>query len=94
VNRPEGIWYTPVTGIWQTVWLEPVPETYIENLKITPNIDANTLKVEAITNTASTANKVEVIVKEGGKVVATGKSINNQPVEISMPENVKLWSPN
>lgn len=94
VNKPEGIWYTPVTGIWQTVWLEPVPETYIENLKITPNIDNKTLKVEAITNAASSTDKIEVIVKEGGKVIATAKSINNQPVEIAMPENVKLWSPN
>lgn len=93
VNKPEGIWYTPVTGIWQTVWLEPVPETYIEDLKITPNIDNNTLKIQALTNTVSSAQKVEVKVKEGDKVVATSQSINNQPVEIIMPENVKLWSP-
>lgn len=94
VNRPEGIWYTPVTGIWQTVWLEPVPETYFENLKITPNIDNNTLKVEAIVNSVTSAQKVEVIIKEGDKIVATSKVINNQPVEVIMPENVKLWSPN
>lgn len=94
VNRPEGIWYTPVTGIWQTVWLEPVPETYIENLKITPNIDNNTLKVEAIVNSVTSAQKVEVVIKEGDKIVATSKVINNQPVEVIMQENVKLWSPN
>ncbi|MDD4777648.1 MAG: glycoside hydrolase family 2 TIM barrel-domain containing protein [Fermentimonas sp.] len=93
VNRPEGIWYTPVTGIWQTVWLEPVPETYIKDLKITPNIDNNTLLVEAITNMYTSANRVEVTVKDGNSVVATGKSINKQPVEIAMPKNVKLWSP-
>lgn len=93
VNKPEGIWYTPVTGIWQTVWLEPVPETYIEDLKITPNIDNNTLKVQALTNVASATQKVEVIIKEGDKIVATSQAINNQPVEIIMPENVKLWSP-
>src|SRR5690606_4733574 len=86
VNRPEGIWYTPVTGIWQTVWLEPVPETYIENLKITPNIDNNTLKVEAIVNSVTSAQKVEVVIKEGDKIVATSKVINNQPVEVIMPE--------
>ncbi len=93
VNKPEGIWYTPVTGIWQTVWLEPVPETYIKDIKITPNIDNNTLLVEAITNIYSNANKIEVTVKDGNSVVAIGKSINNQPVEIAMPQNVKLWSP-
>lgn len=39
VNNPEGIWYTPVTGIWQTVWLEPVTARHIEELRITPDID-------------------------------------------------------
>jgi len=93
VNKPEGIWYTPVTGIWQTVWLEPVPETYIEDLKITPNIDNNTLKVQALTNMVSPTQKVEVKIMEGDRVVASSQAINNLPVEITMPENVKLWSP-
>lgn len=93
VNRPEGIWYTPVTGIWQTVWLEPVPETYIKDLKVTPNIDNNTLLVDAITNIYTSANRVEVTVKDGNSIVAKGKSINKQPVEIAMPQNVKLWTP-
>lgn len=93
VNDPHGIWYTPVTGIWQTVWLEPVPETYIKDLKITPDIDKNLLIVDAVTNINSLSNKIEVKVKEGNNVVATGQSINNEPVEIVMPQNVKLWSP-
>ena len=93
VNRPEGIWYTPVTGIWQTVWLEPVPETYIKDLRVTPDVDKNSLMVDAITNSQSASTRVEVKVKDGNNVVATGKSINNQSVEISMPQNVKLWSP-
>ena len=94
VNRPEGIWYTPATGIWQTVWLEPVPQTYIENIKITPDVDKNILAVQAIANVCTSGAKVEVKVKEGSRVVATGQSINNLPVEIAMPENAKLWSPN
>lgn len=93
VNQPHGIWYTPVTGIWQTVWLEPVPEVHIENLKITPDVDKNHLLVEAVANSGINMGRVEVIVKEGSQVVASGQSINNLPVEISMPENVKLWSP-
>ncbi len=93
VNKPHGIWYTPVTGIWQTVWLEPVPEVHIENLKITPDVDKNHLLVEAVANRGVNTGRVEVKVKEGTRVVASGQSINNLPVEVSMPENVKLWSP-
>jgi beta-galactosidase/beta-glucuronidase len=46
VNHPNGIWYTPVTGIWQTVWLEPVDHTSIAQLKITPDIDKNSVSVQ------------------------------------------------
>lgn len=42
-----GIWYTPQSGIWQTVWLEAVPDTYIKQLKITPNFDEAYLDVSA-----------------------------------------------
>ena len=46
VRKPEGIWYTPTTGIWQTVWLEPVPKTYIRGVTITPLIDEDTATLE------------------------------------------------
>ncbi len=39
VRKPHGIWYTPTSGIWQTVWLEPVNAAYITELKITPDVD-------------------------------------------------------
>lgn len=45
VLHPGTIWYTAVSGIWQTVWLEPVPQTYISRLKITPDIDSNQVRV-------------------------------------------------
>lgn len=93
VNRPEGIWYTPVSGIWQTVWLEPVPEKFIENIKITPDIDKNIITVQATTNQGAATDKVEVKVMDGSRVIAVGQSINNQPVDVSMPENPRLWSP-
>ena len=94
VNNPHGIWYTPVSGIWQTVWMEPVPEKYIENVKITPDIDKNIINVEAFINQPASSDRIEVKVMEGSRVVATGQSINNQPVEVSMPTNPRLWSPN
>ncbi len=93
VNKPEGIWYTPVSGIWQTVWLEPVPEKHIENIKITPDIDKNTLTVEGCVNEAVPSARLQVKVTDGSRVVAEGQAINNQPVEITMPANATLWSP-
>jgi hypothetical protein len=45
-NRPGGIWYTSVTGIWQTVWIEPVPESHIASLKLTPDLASGSLSVE------------------------------------------------
>jgi beta-galactosidase/beta-glucuronidase len=93
VKNPEGIWYTPVSGIWQTVWLEPVPENYIEDIRITPDIDARKLNVEVLSNNKTNADKVVVKVKDGQRVVATAQSINNLAAEVPMPEDMKLWSP-
>lgn len=95
VENPNGIWYTPVTGIWQTVWLEPVSKAHIASLRTLPDIDSNTLSVTALTEGVAPDASVttSVVVKDNGKVVAQGKSINNQTVEIEMPDDVKLWSP-
>ena len=48
--KPEGIFYTPTSGIWQTVWLEPVPQAHIESLLITPNVDRSEILVKAEVN--------------------------------------------
>lgn len=93
VSRPEGIWYTPVSGIWQTVWLEPVPQRYIENLRITPDIDNHRLTVEVQTSDPAASDLLEVAVYDGEALIASGKSINGQPVEVAMPADAKLWSP-
>lgn len=93
VSRPEGIWYTPVSGIWQTVWLEPVPQRYIENLRITPDIDNHRLTVEVQTSDPAASDLLEVAVYDGEALVASAKSINGQPVEVAMPADAKLWSP-
>ena len=92
IANPHGIWYTPVTGIWQTVWLEPVATQYITHLKTTPDVDNNSVKVEVVTNTTS-ADKVEVKVFDGKDLAAKGAALNGVPIELAMPANAKLWSP-
>ena len=93
VSKPGGIWYTPVSGIWQTVWLEPVPIRSIVNIKTTPDIDRNKLTVEVMTDHQMLSDKLEVKVLEGKQLVAVGSSVNGIPVEIAMPSGVKWWSP-
>ena len=93
VSNPDGIWYTPVSGIWQTVWIEPVAAMHIENLRILPDVDANTVTVTVQKSVECPAMMAEVKVLDGGKLVATARGINNEPVEVRMPENPKLWSP-
>lgn len=92
VNNPEGIWYTPVSGIWQTVWLEAVPQCYIRNVKITPDLDRNTFRTEVEVCGAAGDELVEVALYDGTQLVATGRALAGAPVEI-MVENPKLWSP-
>lgn len=93
VSKPSGIWYTSVSGIWQTVWLEPVNRSYIQDLKISSDIDLNMLKIESIVSSEDKDLIVIVKVFDGIDLVAENKSICGQTVDIIMPENRKLWSP-
>ena len=90
---PGGIMYTSTTGIWQTVWLEPIAAGGIENLKITPDVDAGNVKVTVMPQgTAASDAEVTVAVKDGSKTVAskTGKIGSAIAVPVA---NAKLWSP-
>ena len=93
VVKPQGIFYTAVTGIWQTVWLELVPDDYIKNLVTTPNFDKATVSVEVDFSNPTKDDLYQVEVSFEGELVATGKSINGQPVEVIMPEDFLRWSP-
>ena len=92
VSRPGGIWYTPVTGIWQTVWLEPVAENHISTFKTTPDIDLNTLTLDIFTSGDNGA-LLEVKVYDGKDVIASGKSLTGENVVVDMPEDIELWTP-
>lgn len=93
VSNPGGIWYTPVSGIWQTVWLEPVAPIYIKNVRTLPDIDRNILSLDVEKSEQYADIVAEVNVYDNGKLVARGSSVNNAAVEVQMPADVKLWSP-
>lgn len=93
VRKPRGIFYTSVTGIWQTVWLEPVPESYIASLETTPDLEKAmvTVKPELVGLTADDLYQVEVTFE--GETTASCKALGGQPVEVMMPESFHAWTP-
>jgi len=91
VRQPEGIWYTPSSGIWQTVWLEPVPQTYLEGLRLVPDIDAGVLNVTADVQ-AGEGQRLEVTVKDGQTNVARLAGPAGKTLSVPIA-NAKLWSP-
>lgn len=91
VKNPRGIWYTPVTGIWQTVWLEPVPEAYVSNVKLTPDVDNKQLKVRVDADHAS-SETVKIIGYDGKNKIGSTSGKVGEVLALSIPEP-KLWSP-
>lgn len=93
VLKPHSIWYTAVTGIWQTVWLEPVPAAHIVRVLTTPDIDAGT-----VTLTVDVAGDVPAHAwigmstgsGKGDIMVRTGPI--GKPIVVDIP-NARLWSP-
>lgn len=92
VVNPHGIWYTPVTGIWQTVWLEGVPETYVASTKQTPDIDNGTILVNAAIAGAKEGDEVRVSAWKGSEKVAEQTAAIGSDVSLSI-SNPELWSP-
>ena len=90
--QPVSVLYTAATGIWQSVWLEPVPTVHISSLKITPDIDAKVLRLIVNTDSGGKAVSVQVTATDGTKVVA--KATAETGTEISLPiPHPHLWSP-
>ncbi|MBL8209567.1 MAG: beta-galactosidase [Bryobacterales bacterium] len=95
VLKPQGIWYTPVSGIWQTVWLEPVPATlHIAEVRLTPDVDAGGLQVAALANEATPDDTyaVRVTATAQGQTVASTILRVNRETLLPIP-NAHLWSP-
>jgi len=92
VSKPEGIMYTAVTGIWQTVWIEPVEATHIVALKTVSDIDKQTVSVNVETIGGSQFDYAEVTLTDKGKTLATQKSVVGEKIELYVPD-AQLWSP-
>lgn len=92
VKAPHGIWYTPVTGIWQTVWIEAVPKTYIRAIKQTPDVDAGALHVATQIENAQPGDQVQVTAFKGSEKLAEQTVAAGSDAALNIP-NAELWSP-
>jgi len=89
VLKPEGIMYTPTSGIWQTVWLETVPEVSIASLKFTPDVDNGALTLHVSTRGDAKDYTIEAVASDKGKEV--GKA-QGSDMTLKIP-GAHLWSP-
>lgn len=102
VTKPGGIWYTPTSGIWQTVWLEPVEKSWIGDLRVVPDIDNGVIHVTVLEERCQgpegcppvdmAPSLAEVTVMADGQTVAVASGITGTPVTLSVPD-ARLWSP-
>jgi hypothetical protein len=90
--KPQGIMYTSVTGIWQTVWLEPVVTVSIRDIKIVPDVDNSAVKLTVSTSGNIRGATISIKVKDGSNTVTTVTLVPNKETSIKV-DNPKLWSP-
>ncbi|MDQ2800029.1 MAG: glycoside hydrolase family 2 [Armatimonadota bacterium] len=88
--KPISVLYTGATGIWQSVWLEPVPAAHITGLKITPDVDTKALHLTV--DAGGMNSPVKVTVQDGARVVAQGSGAAGTELTLPISES-HLWSP-
>ena len=98
VLTPNGIWYTPVSGIWQTVWIEPVAKSHISGIKAIPNLDQKNIAVTVAAENCTTGDLVEVKILDKGKCRSgragkpSTRSIRTPPCARSEPSATRAAS--
>ncbi|MFD4263931.1 LamG-like jellyroll fold domain-containing protein [Streptomyces sp. NPDC058534] len=92
-RNPGGIFYTQSSGIWQTVWMEPVARAYVDNVVTTPDIDTSSLAVTVESGDASDKARVEAVARDKrGKVVGRVSGPANEKLRLPVAKQ-HLWSP-
>nr|HQU58892.1 chitobiase/beta-hexosaminidase C-terminal domain-containing protein [Saprospiraceae bacterium] len=92
VLEPGGIFYTAVTGIWQSVWLEPVPDTHIRSLKLTPDVPGSHLQVETELLNPQPGDAIYVKAFFRDELVSEGTALAGEMLELPVPD-AQLWAP-
>lgn len=92
VVKPHGIWYTPVTGIWQTVWLEAVPQTYISSTKHTVDFENKAVIIETDVQGSISGDQIHISASDNGKVVSEVWVSPGSKTMLGISDP-KLWTP-
>jgi beta-galactosidase/beta-glucuronidase len=92
VSQPGGIWYTSVTGIWQTVWMEPVDPVHVTSVVSVADVDNGVLCVTVRANDAPSGAVAQVQVLDKGKVLASAKGVVEAQMRIKV-DDPRLWTP-
>jgi beta-galactosidase/beta-glucuronidase len=91
-NYPSGIWYTPTSGIWQSVWLESVPsDGYVESLELHPDFDEQKLTIKAVFEGIKQLSEVECYYR--GQLVAKSSFDQDGVAELDFKYDFYPWSP-
>jgi hypothetical protein len=92
-GNPGGIYYTPVSGIWQTVWIEPVEEKHICDFTIIPDIDSESVFIRIESSIPDHNTKATVKLFDKNQLVSITENIQTgENIQIAVP-NPKLWNP-
>lgn len=94
-RESQSIFYTRTTGIWQTVWLEPVADVYLASLKITPDVDAGQARVECQLDGASREN-ISLTAEaafDGASVALETAAGDDLSMTLNLGDAPRLWSP-
>jgi hypothetical protein len=91
-RNPEGIFYTPCSGIWQTVWLEPVPNVCIDDLSLVPDVEASALRLRVSVNSLAESLQVEAVALADGREAGRVTGPANQVLRMGLA-SPHLWSP-
>ena len=92
VLRPGVVFYTAISGIWQTVWLEPVPKTYIKRITVEPDTDNECIKLSLAIQNLQNVEEIYIEVKDKNNIISAVKERIGKTFLIPIP-SPKLWSP-
>lgn len=91
-KNPRRIFYTPTSGVWQTVWLEPVSDVYIKDIKIFPDVDGGRLRLKAEIEGHKDGKRIKCEAFSDGASIADFTGLPGEETILSIPD-ARLWSP-